>query len=142
MMQRSGFSFWKNVDVRWNDMDALGHVNNVHYLTYLEAARIHFFELVGLHLLDEHQQGLALVSVSCNYRRQLHYPATVEIGTRLSRIGTSSFHLDHAFFLEGGEDVVADAHSVVVTVDYARQRSMPFPEALRARLQQALASGQ
>ena len=130
--------FSRTIEVRWSDMDAMGHVNNARYFTYLESARMHFFESLGLSLLNEKRHGIALVSVACDYHRQVRYPATLEIATTLARIGTSSFHLAHAFFLQGDPAAVAHARSVVVCVDYAHDKSIPLPEELRAKLESLL----
>ncbi|MBI2435179.1 MAG: acyl-CoA thioesterase [Candidatus Hydrogenedentes bacterium] len=135
-MKRSEFPLWEAVEVRWSDMDAMGHVNNARYFTYLECARIHLFETLELKLLQGDKHGVALVSVGCNFRKQVRYPAVLEIGTRVSQIGERSFHLEHAFFLQGEDIVMADAHSVVVCVNYAEEKAVPLPDALRARLEQ------
>jgi acyl-CoA thioester hydrolase len=137
-MSRAHYKFWEAVEVRWSDMDAMGHVNNARYFTYLESARIHFFETLGLNLRGENQQGVALVSVACNFRRQVRYPNTVQIGTRVTGIGTSSFHLEHVFYLEDGDEIMADAKSVVVTVDYNADKAVPLSPGLRDRLERAM----
>lgn len=139
-MNRDHFHCRRTVEIRWSDMDAMGHVNNARYFTYLECARIHFFESLGLSLLNEQRQGIALVSVACDFHRQVRYPATLEIGTTLTSIGTSSFHLAHTFFLQGTSDAVANARSVVVCVDYASEKAVPVPTALREKLEAFLKS--
>ncbi len=132
---RDAFRVWITLDVRWGDMDAYGHVNNAAYFTYCESARIRYFEELGLEELrgaDSH--GPAVVTASCNFHRQVHYPATLDVGVRATKIGRTSFHLDYAIFPSGGEEVVADGSSVVVWVDYERGESIPVPERLKARI--------
>jgi len=129
------FKLTERVEVRWGDMDAMGHVNNAMYFTYLESARIHFFESLGLlSLLGEDGCGIGLVSASCNFRKEVRYPATLEIGTCVMRIGSSSFTLLHAFFDSESGQLMADGQSVVVWVNYGAGKSQPLPDALRARL--------
>lgn len=91
---RELFRHWQTVPVRWGDMDSFGHVNNARFFTYCESARISWFEAVELdrHREDE-RQGPAAVSATCNFRRQVHYPATLEVGARATRIGGKSFTL-------------------------------------------------
>lgn len=129
---RERYEFWHTLDVRWGDMDAQGHVNNARYFTYFESARIAFFDHVDLRLHGHDcNEGPALVTTTANFRQQLRYPATLEIGVRLTRIGNRSIALEMAALLEGTEDVVADATSVNAWVDYNRDKSTDLPESLR-----------
>lgn len=136
-MRRDDFGIWESVSVRWSDMDAMGHVNNAKYFTYLESARIKFFGVLGIAPpRAEINQSVALASTTCNFRRQVHYPNTLEIGTRVHQIGNSSFQLAHALYIAGEDTPVADAASVVVWVDYREGKSRPLPDAVRERLNQ------
>lgn len=128
------FRIWISFDVRWGDMDAYGHVNNAAYFTYCESARIRYFEELGLEgLTSGKRHGPAVVTATCNFYRQVHYPAALEVGVRATKIGRTSFHLDYAI-LRGGDELVADGSSVVVWVDYERGESIPLPERLKARI--------
>lgn len=130
---RSDYKVWERVLVRWGDMDALGHVNNARFFTYCESARIRYFEALEIEgLAGRASPGPAVVTATCNFLRQVHYPATVEVGVRVSAIGRSSFTLD--YLILRGDEVVADGSSVVVWVDYDAGRSIPLPAALRARI--------
>src|SRR5277367_5877386 len=83
--------------VQWGDQDAFGHVNNTIYFRWFESARIAYFERIGLnHLLEHEPIGPILASMSCDYRRPVTYPDTVDIGMRVSRIGRTSVGMEHA----------------------------------------------
>ena len=69
-----------------------------------------------------------------NFRREVKYPNVLEIGTVVTKIGTSSFQLAHVFLFEGTDTLAADANSVVVWADYARGKSVPLPEGVRLKL--------
>ena len=129
---RDDFRVWITLDVRWGDMDAFGHVNNAKYFTYCESARIRYFEELDLEAYREHEShGPAVVSATCNFIRQVHYPATLDVGVRAAKIGRSSFTLDYVILRHGSDEVVADGNSVAVWVDYAAGTSIPVPEAIR-----------
>lgn len=133
---RETFRLWEPISVRWSDMDAMGHVNNATYFTYFEAVRLRFFEAIDLwHLGDNPKDGPALVSATCNFRKQVHYPAELEVGAVVSRIGTKSFTFDHLVVLKGTEDVVADGQTVAAWVDYTTGSAIPVPERLRAAIE-------
>ncbi|HUH14731.1 MAG TPA: thioesterase family protein [Gaiellaceae bacterium] len=110
--------------VRFRDCDAMGHVNNAVYSTYLEESRIGV--LGGL-------TQFILARVEIDFRSELRLGEEVEVRTRCSRIGSKSFDLEHV--IAAGDRVVAEARSVLVSYDYALGESVPVPDDLRARLE-------
>jgi acyl-CoA thioester hydrolase len=109
--------------VRFRDCDAMGHVNNAVYSTYLEEARIGVLgDLIAF----------ILARVEIDFRSELRAGEEVEVRTRCSRIGTKSFDLEHVIEADGR--VVAEAKSVLVSYDYDRGQSVPVPAGLRERL--------
>jgi acyl-CoA thioester hydrolase len=109
--------------VRFRDCDAMGHVNNAVFSTYLEESRIGV--LGGLN-------AFILARVEIDFRSELRMGEEVEVRTSCSRIGTKSFDLEHV--IAAGGRVVAEAKSVLVSYDYERGESVPIPDALRKRL--------
>ncbi len=132
---RDDFRRWITVPVRWGDMDAFGHVNNAKYFTYCESARIAYFEAIGLTGQREAVgEAPAVVSATCNFLAQVHYPATLEVGVRTVKIGRTSFTLEYGIYRAGTEELVADGSSVVVWVDYGAGKSATLPEELKQRI--------
>ncbi len=67
--------------VQWGDQDAFGHVNNTVYFRWFESARIAYFARIGLsHALNADPIAPILASISCDYRRPITFPDTVQIG--------------------------------------------------------------
>lgn len=119
-----------DLTVRWGDMDMLGHINNAKYFTYSESARIAYFEsLVGADPKSGEGGGLILASIGCDFLAQLHYPAQLEVGTRVTKIGRSSMQIEHAVFSDG--IAYAALHATVVWFDYAAQKTVAVPNAVR-----------
>ena len=110
--------------VRFRDCDALGHVNNAVYSTYLEEARMGV--LGGL-------REFILARVEIDFRAELRAGEEIEVGTRVGRLGTKSFELEHE--IRARDRVVAEAKSVLVAYDYERGESVPLSDSLRARLE-------
>ena len=76
---REDFRHWLPLEVRWGDMDAYGHVNNAKYFTYCESARMSYFDAVRLdEFRGAESHGPAVVTATCNFRRQVHHPASLE----------------------------------------------------------------
>lgn len=123
------------VTVRWGDLDSMGHVNNAKYFTYCESARMSYFAAVRMeeHKEDEHH-GPALAAAHLNFRRQVRYPAELEVATRVAEIGRSSFKMEYEIVYRGTGERVADGSGVIVWVDYATGRSTPLPESLREEI--------
>ena len=117
------FSHVHRDTVRFRDCDAMGHVNNAVYSTYLEEARIGV--LCGLN-------DFILARVEIDFRSELRAGEEVEVRTRCPRVGTKSFDLEHVIAADGR--VVAEAKSVLVSYDYERGESVPVPDELRRRL--------
>ena len=118
------------IPVRWGDVDMLGHVNNVQFFRFAESARIEYFEaLVGNDPDFWKTWGFILASIGCDFLAQLHYPAELEVGTRVARIGRTSMQLEHGMFY--GDQAVARVQAVLVWFDYIEQRPMEVPERAR-----------
>ncbi len=132
---RDQFKYWKPIEVRWGDMDAQGHVNNTVYFTYCESARVELIRKTGYKGKQAGAvEGPALVSASCDFKRQVVYPATLDVGARVERIGRRSFELSFGIFLSGTDQLVASARSVNAWVEYAAERAVELPDWFRATL--------
>ena len=118
-----GYAFVHRERVRFRDCDAMGHVNNAVFSTYLEEARIGV--LGGL-------SPFILARVEIDFRSELRAGDEVEVRSRCSRIGTKSFELEHR--IVAGDRLVADAKSVLVGYDYTTGTSVPLTENQRRRL--------
>ena len=128
------------ISVQWGDMDSMGHVNNARYFTWCESARMSYFAAV--HMYDHREgekHGPALAAAHLNFRQQVRYPAELEVLTRVSEIGRSSFRMEYEIVYRGPETLgqrVADVHGVIVWVDYGTGRSIPLPESLKEEIRQ------
>ncbi len=118
--------------VQWGDMDAFGHVNNVVYIQWFESARIDLLNSVPS-AVTMASGGVApiLVSIRCDYKKQLHFPDTVYIGSKVVKLGRTSFEIEHAVFSEQLQQIAAVGTSVVVVFDYAINRPVRIPKQLR-----------
>lgn len=116
--------------VQWGEQDGFGHVNNMHFIRWFESSRIAYLMKCRIEMTGE-GIGPILAAVSCNYRRQLTFPDTVTIGTRVVRIGRTSLTMEHALWSESLQAVAADGTSTVVMFDYASQSPSEVSSAVR-----------
>src|SRR5437868_14023118 len=82
-------------EIRFVDIDSFGHVNNAHYLTYFEQARVKYFNQLLGWKYDWSKEGIILARAEVNYTMPVHLGDEVEIQTRCSRIGNKSFDLEY-----------------------------------------------
>jgi acyl-CoA thioester hydrolase len=127
-----GYRFILPREVEFRDIDAAGHVNNAVYLTYLETARIRYLvDVLGAEFAYE--LALILARIAVDFRSPARFPETLEIGTRVTRMGTTSFDMEHE--IRGGDRrLVLEASSVLVAFDYQANAPMAVPDDWRARL--------
>ena len=132
--------FYVHVDwpVQWGDQDMFGHVNNVVYFRWLETARVEYMRRLNLaHLHGNDDHGPILAHAACNFRRQLNFPDTVRIGSRVTHIGRASVKIEHAIWsLNQNLASVADGESTFVLFDYKHQHPIPVPDNIRQAIEQ------
>lgn len=125
-----------SIPIQWGEMDLFGHVNNVVYFRWCETARVEYLERIGLSANNGPKGiGPILARIECNYRKPITYPDTVHVGAKVTRIGNSSFEMEHAIYTDA-LGLVADASSTLVVVDYDTGRSTPVPEAVRSAIRE------
>ena len=130
-MSEDRFRFSTQMEVRWRDVDALGHVNNAVYLTYLEQARVRYFEEIGLGFGTD--AGMILAEITCTYRSPLSLSEQVTVWMRVSEFRNSSFIVLYRIEGEDGR-LAATARSVQVCYDYDASRAVPIPDDWRAAI--------
>lgn len=129
----NGFPFSLELEVRFRDLDAMGHVNNAVFLTYFESARLAWW----LHLNGRDSlrgMDMILARVELDYRAPLGYRDRIEVSVRCASLKRSSFVVEQAITVRDGGRVAAEARKVCVYYDFAAGRSQPIPDALRARI--------
>jgi acyl-CoA thioester hydrolase len=137
------FGCRRDVEVRFADTDAMGHVNNANYLTYCEIARAAYYETVtgrqlplGVHGAEE---GMILAEIRVTYRAPAYYGETLAVETRVVGLGRTSFSMEHRITAPdsryGNARLVATAGSVLVTYDYTAGKAIPLPAALVAAVE-------
>ncbi|WP_055629940.1 acyl-CoA thioesterase [Streptomyces hirsutus] len=123
--------------LRWADMDAYGHVNNVVFLRYLEEARIDFLFRPD----KDFQQGSVVARHEIDYKRQLvHRHAPVDIELWVTQIRAASFTL--AYEVKDGDQVYVQASTVIVPFDFEAQRPRRITQEEREFLQEYTDDGE
>jgi acyl-CoA thioester hydrolase len=121
--------------VQWGNQDLFGHVNGVVYFRWVESARVEYLNRIGLgHLLSSQRIGPILASVKCDYRRQLKHPDTLHVSASITEMGRTSMKMSHLIYSTAQQAIAAQGESIIVIFDYANQRPVPVPDAIRAKV--------
>lgn len=122
-----------HVEVRWGDMDALGHVNNIVYLQYFETARIEYLMRLGLDPPGPawSKIGMIIASVDCRFLAPVTFPDTLRVGARVTGLGTDRFVMEHLAISHKLGRPVARGNALVVAYDYAARKRTALPTHLR-----------
>jgi acyl-CoA thioester hydrolase len=121
--------------IQWGDQDAFGHVNNTVPLRWFETSRVKLLEQTGLgHLMAGGKLGPIVASITCHYRRQVVYPDTVHVATKVQEITAARLILAHAVYSEVQRAVTTEGQTVIVFFDYHAQRPRRVPHEVRRRM--------
>lgn len=126
-----GFRFVNSQPVEFRDLDALGHVNNAVYLSYVESARLAYMQKV-LGPLDLEELGI-VAEARIAFRSPAFLGETVEIGTRVAEIGGKSLRFEFEVHGDDGR-LVADGSTVHVAYDHGTLSSIPVPDGWRRKI--------
>lgn len=129
----SAYPVITDIVVRWGDMDALGHVNNIVYLQYFETARINYHERVRIPppTPQSAADGVILAANSCRYKVPVTYPDTLSIGARVAALGSDSFLMEYEAVSQKLGRVVTEGDALVVIYNFVEKRRAPITPELR-----------
>ncbi|HWH94572.1 MAG TPA: thioesterase family protein [Baekduia sp.] len=123
--------------VRYGDLDAMRHLNNVVFLRYFETARIAYLrEIVPAHdpaYPERDDFGLIFAECHINYRSPVLFDEQVTVVCTIRNVKRSSFRVE--FEMRVGTRLVAEGYGVLVGFDYATESAAQLPEALRETLE-------
>ncbi|OGS51523.1 MAG: hypothetical protein A3K65_06955 [Euryarchaeota archaeon RBG_16_68_12] len=131
-------AFETEIKVRFRDLDAMGHLNNAVYFTYMEQARTEYY----LRVAKARRLGVIefiLASARCDFRSPVAFGETVALRVWPTRLGDSSFTLRYEMRMKEDGRLAAEGESVQVAYDYETKRSKPIPDYFRTALEAEMA---
>lgn len=122
------------VPIRWGDMDAMGHVNNIIFLQYCEQCRVDWKSRIAARL-EGLKAGMIVKKSSMTYHRPLVYPGVVEVRMFAGHVGRTSFTQHYELRLDrNGDTLYAEGEFVIVWFDYSERAPAPIPDEVCALL--------
>ena len=134
---RQSFRFFTPTPTRWGDCDMFGHVNNVQFVRYYESGRLDYFHrLLELDTGPEVVNSLIIADIHVTFLRQIHHPSALQVGSRISRLGNSSFDFEAAIFNADQDEPYSTATAACVWFNFRDNHSTPIPAAEREVIKQ------
>ncbi|MFB6073024.1 MAG: acyl-CoA thioesterase [Halobacterium sp.] len=126
------FSYTATVDVRYQDHDTMGHVNNAVYVTYMEEARFAYLtEGVGI---PPNELNMVVADLTVDFRRPVQFAREVEVAVSVTDVGDASFTM--AYEVRDDEGVAVEGETVQVALDPETGESRRVPEAWRTAFEE------
>ncbi len=126
------------VEVRFSDLDAMRHANNATYLTYIEEARIAYFNEVLKRERSSLNYSAIVARIEIDYLQPINLGDKVEVYSRVSKFGNKSSDMENLIVIERGGKQIAAASAVtkLVAYDYEKLQSVSIPEDIKSRIEE------
>ena len=127
-----------SVKVRFSDLDAMGHVNNASYLSYLEEARLAYYNHVLKMDTNNLDFNAVIARIEIDYIDQIRLGDNVEVYTRTAKIGNKSSDVEHLIVVanNGNKKIAAKALTKLVSFDYRKNISVPVSEEAKKTIEE------
>ena len=124
------------IQLRFNDGDVMGHVNNANHFTYMEIGRIRYFHDVVDDKNDWQKNGIILAQISIDYLQPILLTDNLTISTRCTKLGNKSFDMAYEIKnnIKGRSILKATGTSTLVCFDYLKNVSVPMPAKWRKKI--------
>ena len=123
-----------NLRIDWSELDAFGHINNVMIMKYVQAARLHYIETIGLmHLHRTQNIGFMVAETNCQFKKELNFPGNISIVTKNIFVKNSSFSLEHTL-INDNKELVVMAKDVLVVFDFTKKAKCLIPAEIKEKM--------
>ena len=126
-MEEIQFNHTLPIQLRFNDVDKFGHVNNTVYFSFYDLGKTEYFASVCPHV-DWEKDGIVVVHIEADFLAQIFATDHIAVQTAVSEIGTNSFHLTQRVIDLETNEVKCICNSVMVTFDLENHVSKPLTE--------------
>ena len=117
-----------DVQIRFNDVDILGHVNNAVYQYYFDLARVNYFtDVLGEHEADFHAEALIVASIKVDYIMPVFLKDKIYVTTKITTIGNKSLTMTQEVFDEK-KQLKASSETRMVAYSIKKQSTISIPE--------------
>jgi len=124
----------KKIQIRFGDIDIMGHVNNGVQLSYLDLGRLDYFEQVYGQTIDWNDAALIVAHLEIDYISPILLRDKIEVHTRIHRIGNKSVGMTQIIVDAITGDIKTKTTQVMVAYSQKLGESITVPETLKIRI--------
>lgn len=125
-----------NISLRidWSELDIFGHVNNVAFNKYAQAARLNYVDTIGLMELHKTENiGFMVAETNCQFKKEVLFPGNIHIQTKTDFVKNNSFALEH-IMINDKDGLISIAKDVLVVFDFNKKEKCLIPEEIKMRI--------
>lgn len=134
----SEFQHSVDLQIRFSDVDVLGHVNNTVYLCFYDTGKAWFFSKIHQRLIEWKKVETVIANVDCCFISPIFFGEEVAVYTRCLSISEHSFKLQQVIALKNTGEVKSACETIMVCFDPLSQKSIPMPEHWRTALENSM----
>lgn len=127
-----------DLQLRFNDIDILGHLNNTVYFSFFDTGKAYFFESIRHGQMNWRRVECVIANIDCAYVAPIFFGEKIEVRTRCLHIGEKSFTLQQVIVEKDTLKIKAAANSVMVSIEPETLKSVRISDAFRADLEASL----
>ncbi len=126
------------LQLRFNDIDILGHVNNTVYFSFFDTGKAHFFQSIMNGGINWREVETVIANIDCAYIQSIYFGEELQLFTRCSEIKEKSFRLQQMIVEKASGAVKAACETVMVSIDPKTVKSVPIPDRWRQALEDSM----
>lgn len=126
-MEEITFNHTLPLQLRFNDIDKFGHVNNEVYFSFYDLGKTEYFSSVCPNV-DWEKDGIIVVHIQADFISQIYSSDHIAVQTAVTEIGTKSFHLAQRVIDLRTQSVRSACTSIMVTFDLTKHESKPLTQ--------------
>lgn len=134
----SEFKYSHPLQIRFSDVDVLGHVNNTVYLAYYDTGKAWFFSEIHERIIEWQKVETVIANIDCCYVNPTFFGEEIEVFTRCESISEKSFRVLQIIAMKNTGQIKSACETVMVCFDPMSQKSIPVPEHWRTALEKSM----
>ena len=124
------------IQIRFNDIDIMAHVNNSVYQNFFDLARTHYFEEVFQERINWKKQALVLAKITIEYINPIFLEEKIEVLTKVHTLGNKSLQMFQKIINSETNEVKAQNDAVLVAIGVEENEPISLPNEWRLKIQQ------
>lgn len=121
------------IQIRFNDIDLMGHVYNAKYQEFFDLARINYFDEVLGNLISWTQKGLIIASIKVDYLQSTFLDDKIEVVSHVTSLGEKSLEMTQQVYKNNQQEPVATGKAIMVCFDMQKRISEVIPQEWREK---------